>query len=155
MSRSIGDWDAGEVGVVPDPLVDIIDINDVRKKVLEQLNGAENGSCPGDTKEVEIDASGETKTTDSMCVKYSAKDIKVFAVSATDRLLDYVPEDIIAKYVAIGLYNRQELTTEEGTRTPHPLTACENLIYTAANGWQNDKGGRYRDDIAIAIADLG
>jgi serine/threonine protein phosphatase PrpC len=151
MSRSIGDWDAGEVGVVPDPLVAILDINDIKQQVLEKLNG----SCNNESKEVEIDASGETKDSDSKCVQYSDKDIKVFAISATDGLLDYVPEDIIAKYVAKGLYDRNEMATEEGTRTPHPLTACENLIYTAANGWQNDKGGRYRDDIAIAVADLG
>jgi hypothetical protein len=152
MSRSIGDWDAGEVGVVPDPLVDIMDINDIKNKVLEKLN---TGSCADGEGEVEIDASGEAKATDSQCVQYSEKDIKVFAISATDGLLDYVPEDIIAKYIAKGLYDRSEIETEDGKRTPHPLTACENLIYTAANGWQNDKGGRYRDDIAIAVADLG
>lgn len=150
MSRSIGDWDAGEVGVVPDPLVDIMDINDIKKSVLEKLNSA----CSDTVKRVEIDASGEAKATGSECLQYTENDIKVFAISATDGLLDYVPEDIIAKYVARGLYDRNELTTEEGSRKPHPLTACENLIYTAANGWQNDKGGRYRDDIAIAVADL-
>ena len=30
----------------------------------------------------------------------------------------------------------------------------EDLIYAAAQGWQKDKGGRYRDDIAIAITEL-
>lgn len=145
MSRSIGDWDAGEVGVVPDPVVDILDIGDIKKTVLAKLN----------SEEVEIDASGETKATNAQCLEYSEKDIKVFAISASDGLLDYVEEDTIAKYVAIGLYSREEIKTEEGARIPHPLTACEKLIYTAANGWQNDKGGRYRDDIAIAIADLG
>ena len=153
MSRSIGDWDAGEVGVVPDPLVDILDINDIRKAVLKKMNGAE--TCTHSEKEVDINANGEVKATDSQCAQYSEKDIKVFAISATDGLLDYVPEDIIVKYVARGLYSREEIATENGTISPHPLTACENLIYTAANGWQNDKGGRYRDDIAIAVADLG
>ena len=150
MSRSIGDWDAGEVGVVPDPVVDILDVGDIKQTVLTKLN-----SCASGVKEVEIDASGETKATNTQCLEYSEKDVKVFAISASDGLLDYVDEDTIAKYVAIGLYSREEIKSEEGTRTPHPLTACENLIYTAANGWQNDKGGRYRDDIAIAIADLG
>ena len=153
MSRSIGDWDAGEVGVVPDPLVDILDINDIRRAVLNKLNGPD--TCADGAKEVELDANGEAKAAGSQCVQYGEKDIKLFAISATDGLLDYVPEDIIVKYVARGLYSREEIATEDGTRTPHPLTACENLIYTAANGWQNDKGGRYRDDIAIAVADLG
>jgi serine/threonine protein phosphatase PrpC len=29
MSRSIGDWEAGKVGVIPDPIVDVIDIDQV------------------------------------------------------------------------------------------------------------------------------
>jgi len=35
-----------------------------------------------------------------------------------------------------------------------PLLACEDLIYAAAQGWQEDKQGRYRDDIAISVTDL-
>lgn len=27
MSRSLGDWDAGEVGVIPDPIVNVVDLN--------------------------------------------------------------------------------------------------------------------------------
>ena len=157
MSRSIGDWDAGNVGVIPDPLVDIMDINDIKKNILDRLNGSENGSCVDGVKELEVDpASGETS--DSQCFKYTEKDIKVFAISATDGLLDYVPEEMIAKHVAKGLYRtgvEGKESAKQGAQTTHPLTACENLIYTAASGWQQDKGGRYRDDIAIAVADLG
>uniref|UniRef100_A0A7S1GLU4 PPM-type phosphatase domain-containing protein n=1 Tax=Cyclophora tenuis TaxID=216820 RepID=A0A7S1GLU4_CYCTE len=29
MSRSIGDWEWGDVGVIPEPLVDIVDLKDV------------------------------------------------------------------------------------------------------------------------------
>ena len=155
MSRSIGDWDAGHVGVIPDPLVAILDINDIRAKVLKKLNGAD-GTCSA--KEIEVDpASREATEQDSQCVKYTEKDIKVFAISATDGLLDYVPEETIAKHVAKGLYNSTaagETETEDGVHTAHPLTACEDLIYAAAQGWQEDKQGRYRDDIAIAITDL-
>jgi serine/threonine protein phosphatase PrpC len=157
MSRSIGDWDAGNVGVIPDPLVDIMDINDIKKNVLERLNRSENGSCDSGAKEVEVDpASGETKAAESQCVNYSENDIKVFAVSATDGLLDYVPEQAIVEHVAKGLYNTAADTgnPKGGPHTKHPLTACENLIYTAANGWQEDKGGRYRDDIAIVYTAL-
>lgn len=53
-------------------------------------------------------------------------------------------------HVAKGLY----ATTQDGQDASHPLLACEDLIYAAAQGWQDDKGGRYRDDIALAIADL-
>ncbi|KAL3800323.1 hypothetical protein HJC23_003619 [Cyclotella cryptica] len=157
MSRSIGDWDAGNVGVIPDPLVDIMDINDIKKNIIERLNGLGNGACEVGVKEVEVDpANGETS--ESQCVQYTENHIKVFAISATDGLLDYVPEETIAKHVAKGLYKtgvEEKENAKNGPQTTHPLTACENLIYTAASGWQQDKGGRYRDDIAIAVADLG
>jgi len=128
MSRSIGDWDAGSVGCVPDPIVDVLDMNEIKRGVLLSLN-----------KSVEIDDGGES------CVAYSEDNIKVFAVSATDGLLDFMNIETIAFHAAKGLYDG---------KNSHPLLACEDLIYAAANGWQKDKGGRYRDDIAIAIADL-
>jgi len=142
MSRSIGDWDAGAVGCIPDPVVDVFDIDVIKKHVLLSLKQ----SC--DVAEAEIDpSSGETKQND--CPNYTEDDVKIFAVSATDGLLDYLPLDTIASHVAKGLYGK-----DEGEEKVHPLIACEDLIYAAAQGWQNDKGGRYRDDIAISIADM-
>ena len=32
MSRSIGDWDAGRVGVIPSPIVDVVDLDQVVEK---------------------------------------------------------------------------------------------------------------------------
>jgi len=156
MSRSIGDWDAGEVGVIPDPLVDILDMKEIKKKVLEKMNE----TCNGDTKEVEIDpATGESSSSTAPCVTYTEKDVKIFAISATDGLLDYLPEQAIADHVAKSLYDTTVVDGEEGEangeqQATHPLLVCEDLIYAAAQGWQEDKGGRYRDDIAIAVADL-
>merc|ERR1739844_814644 len=72
-------------------------------------------------------------------------DVEVFAVSATDGLLDFIPVEEIAKTVANSLY------VKEG---PHPLSACESLITTAASAWWKAKNGRYRDDIAIAVSKL-
>lgn len=155
MSRSIGDWDAGAVGVIPDPLIDVLDAKEIKKRVLENLNEA----CRDDIQEVEVDpASGESAPI-KQCVKYTEKDLKIFAVSATDGLLDYLPEEAIIGHVAKGLYrtkiiNDEESNAEEKQETTHPLLVCEDLIYAAAQGWQKDKGGRYRDDIAIAVADL-
>ena len=156
MSRSIGDWDAGEVGVIPDPLIDILDINEIKKRVVDSLNEA----CNDKTEEVEIDpATGESVPSKGECVTYTEKDVKVFAVSATDGLLDYLPEQAIVNHIAKGLYettneNDEKGDTKEEQKSSHPLLACEDLIYAAAQGWQDDKGGRYRDDIAISVADL-
>lgn len=80
MSRSIGDWDAGEVGVIPDPLIDILDMTEIKRKILESLNG----TCNDKAGAVEIDpATGESKSA-GQCVTYSEEDVKIFAVSATD-----------------------------------------------------------------------
>jgi hypothetical protein len=69
-------------------------------------------------------------------------------------LLDYLPEQAIANHVAKGLYTKKVTSEKTEVEASHPLLACEDLIYAAAQGWQKDKGGRYRDDIAIAVADL-
>lgn len=145
MSRSIGDWDAGEVGVIPDPMIDILDMKEIKKKVLENLNN--DASCKDDTATKEIN--DEPSPVVDTCLTYTEKDVKIFAISATDGLLDYLPEQDIMRHAGKGLY---ETKGTEGTR--HPLLSCEDLIYAAAQGWEKDKGGRYRDDIAMAVVDL-
>jgi serine/threonine protein phosphatase PrpC len=148
MSRSLGDWDAGNVGVVPDPTIAILNIKDMKSKVIEKLNG----SCQDKTKEVEIDLATGESSPSSSCATYGENDVKVFSFAATDGLLDYLPENAIATHIAKGLYSTG--AGKEAEENIHLLTACEDLIYAAAQGWQEDKGGRYRDDIAISVADL-
>ncbi|KAL9181538.1 hypothetical protein ACHAXT_010343 [Thalassiosira profunda] len=150
MSRSIGDWDAGEVGVIPDPLIDILDVNDIKARVLETLNE----ECKAGAEQVEIDPASGDAVQSSQCVEYTEQDIKIFAVSGTDGLFDYLPGQTVANHVAKGLYDTAGSGDAESKGKTHPLLVCEDLIYAAAQGWQEDKGGRYRDDIAIAIADL-
>jgi len=133
MSRSIGDWAAAEKGVIPDPTVSVIDIENLVKGAQECSGLATVSDDTGETS-VHID--------DTSC---SGADIEVFAVSATDGLLDFMKLDDIAKTVAISLYEDD---------SPHPLSACESLISTAASAWWQAKNGRYRDDIAIAISKL-
>jgi len=126
MSRSIGDWDAGKLGVIPDPLVEVVDV----EKVLEERLGSTSSSSWG--------SSSSTDDNEN-------DDIHIFAVSATDGMMDYVDSSTIAVTLAESLFG------PDGT---HPLTACEKLITLAANGWQRAKQGRYRDDIAIAVSKI-
>lgn len=126
MSRSIGDWEAGKLGVIPDPLVDVIDIPAL---VEGQM------SC-GTIED------GES-TMGANCD--SADDVYVFAVSATDGMMDFASLEIVAETVAVSLY---------GKEGPHLLTALEQLIFMSAQGWQQSKGGRYRDDIAISVSQI-
>jgi serine/threonine protein phosphatase PrpC len=110
MSRSIGDWEVGKFGVIPDPIVDIIDIDQVVKDYSE-----------------------------------SDDDVCIFAVSATDGLMDYTTPEGIAKVLATSLYEKDG---------PHLMTALEQLIYVAASGWERSKRGTYRDDIAISVSEI-
>jgi hypothetical protein len=130
MSRSIGDWEAGKVGVIPDPIVDVIEI--------PNLVAAEgNMWC------VAVDENGDMNM--EYCVGDQVDDVYVFAVSATDGMFDFVDPSTVAETLALSLFD------EDG---PHPLTACEMLISIAASGWQRAKQGRYRDDIAIAVSTI-
>ena len=116
MSRSIGDWAAGKLGVIPDPIVDVIDIDQV---VNDQLKKGESLST-GD-------------------------DVYIFAVSATDGLMDYTTIEVVAQSLASSMYDKDG---------PHLFTALEQLIYLSAAGWEKDKRGTYRDDIAIAVSEI-
>ena len=114
MSRSIGDWEVGKLGVIPDPIVDIVDIEQV---VHDQLK---NGGINDD-------------------------DVYIFAVSATDGLMDYTTPEAVAQTVATSMYDKDG---------PHLLTALETQIYVSAAGWEKAKRGEYRDDIAISVSEI-
>jgi serine/threonine protein phosphatase PrpC len=128
MSRSIGDWEAGKLGVIPDPLVDVVDIPAL---VEAQMKCRASDPDGGIFVDAECDSDKD--------------DVYVFAVSATDGMMDFATPEIVANTVATSLYN------EDG---PHLLTALEQLIYMAAQGWEQSKQGRYRDDIAVVVSQI-
>ena len=150
MSRSLGDWTFGKIGVIPDPIVDVLSIPDVVQQELQKTR-AEASVCwtvdddgvvvrSLDNDSEECRAQNEPPLADE-----EADDVYVFAVSATDGMLDYVAKEGIAQVVAHSLFD---------DTAPHPATACELLVSTAAQGWEKYRQGRYRDDIAIAISVL-
>jgi serine/threonine protein phosphatase PrpC len=128
MSRSIGDWEVGKLGVIPDPIVQVLDVNAL---VETQLSD-----------ECEADADDGVR---AQCIVDATDDVHIFAVAATDGLMDFATPETIAQTVAASMYQ------PEG---PHLLTGLEQLIYLAAQGWEQSKQGRYRDDIAIAVSEL-
>jgi serine/threonine protein phosphatase PrpC len=137
MSRSIGDWEAGKLGVIPHPIVDVVNIPEL---VEEQLTSA------GDHCMVITMDPMDTTTISPECLESSdIDDVYVFAVSATDGLMDFATPELVAQTVATSLF------AQDG---PHLLTALEQLIYMAAQGWDQAKQGRYRDDIALVVAQL-
>jgi serine/threonine protein phosphatase PrpC len=119
MSRSIGDWDI--VGCIAEPIVDVLDVREL------VANAVANSAT----------------TNDETCV--AAEHVFVFAMSATDGMMDYLrPRDLAASF-ADSFYRRDG---------PHPLAVAEDLILKAAKGWNADMGGQYRDDIAVAASKI-
>lgn len=167
MSRSIGDWAAGKLGVIPDPIVDAFDLSDLVG--AELVNGSRASLAKGGVKasssgggtatlqkkktggEYVIELLGgnvmATKADDSRVTTHDDDndDVYIFAFCATDGMMDYLEPVDIAAVLGKALYD------EAGA---HPLTAAEHLVFAAANAWQQDKQGRYRDDIAIAVSTL-
>lgn len=134
MSRSIGDWAAGKLGVIPDPIVHVLDVDAV---VASQLNAAPPKQA---SSLFDIDITGRMSSSG-----VAEDDVYVFAVSATDGIMDYISEDQIAGVLAHSLFSPSGV---------HPISACEHLIFAAAQAWHQAKQGRYRDDISIAISVL-
>ena len=135
MSRSIGDWDAGEVGVIPDPLVDVLDLPELVQAHLTKTKASWM---------MVVDEQGEMKKKNKES-STADDDLYIFAVSASDGLLDYVEPEIISKLLAQSIAGDGDL---------HLLSACERLISIAATAWHHAKQGRYRDDISIAVSKI-
>lgn len=114
MSRSLGDWQAGALGVIPNPIV---------------------GTCKVD--QLVTDAMSNPQEGDD--------DVYIFSVSATDGLWDFLDVSDVARVVA-------EAFGSPSKEKQHVVTACERLVYAAANAWRLSKQGRYRDDITIAVS---
>ena len=140
MSRSLGDWECSRYGNIALPDVHTIPLNDILEQSVQNM-------CPwGKGEDIEEGAAQE-KGEQGTCP--SKDSIRIFVVAATDGLLDFVPPQDLVATLARSLYAS---TSDERTTTHpiHPTTACEKLIMQAAEGWYQDMGYDYRDDIAVA-----
>ena len=117
MSRSIGDWDM--IGVVAEPLVEVISLQDIVQCAEKDIE-----TC--------------------MAVSDDRTRANVFVVSATDGMMDYIDPQEIAESFANAFFQGGG----------HPLNVAEDLIFLAANGWETETRGTYRDDIAVAASVL-
>ena len=142
MSRSIGDWEAGKRGVIADPIVDVLDMNHLVSAALAGTHEKERCFVVDEQGDVDEDACISAEMDALMAEE---DDVHVFAVSASDGLMDFLEASEIAKILSPSLFH------DDGS---HPVSACELLIFAAANAWQDAKQGRYRDDIAIAVTTL-
>lgn len=125
MSRSIGDSQFSALGVIAEPVVDVIDL----KELLDQEKAAP----------VSSPANGNSGD--------AVDDICMFALCASDGMMIESIGDAekVASEVAPSLFN------DDG---PHPLTACHSLIVKSAAVWERRNKGKFRDDISIAVTVL-
>jgi serine/threonine protein phosphatase PrpC len=150
MSRSIGDWDAGRLGVIPNPLIQVLNIdNIVKEQLFNDSKSVLQKTSPipiAKQQEAVVDAAGNVVNTDATSINsLDNDDVYVFAVCASDGMMDYLPPGEIAQVLGHSLY------AEDGA---HPVAATEHLILSAASLWYHSKQGRYRDDIVIAVTTL-
>jgi serine/threonine protein phosphatase PrpC len=141
MSRSLGDWMVQ--GVIAEPIVDVIDLEQIQKSYSETCrlnNNKDNGGKTGNKQKCDT-----TIYPDS---------IRFFAVSMSDGMADYLEVDDVAVTLATSFYSHAAATDDDDSDEDiviyHPLTAAEKLIKKAASIWDADYGGQYRDDIALA-----
>jgi len=123
MSRSIGDWSVQ--GVIPDPIVDVLNVADLMDAAL--LTAKAN--CE----------EGEEKKEN--CDAIDAQSVGILAVSASDGMMDFLTPADIAHVMAASFFVEPN---------PHPHSAAEFLMRHAAEQWNKAYAGHYRDDITIA-----
>jgi serine/threonine protein phosphatase PrpC len=141
MSRSIGDWAAGQMGVIPDPIIQVLNIDEIVETVLSRK--LERPKTPAQSYIVDLLGSVLNMVQNSKPSNFD--DVYLLGVSATDGMMDYMQPDVIGQAMAMALFE------DAGA---HPITVAEHLIFEAAERWQRSKMGRYRDDIAISVSAL-
>jgi serine/threonine protein phosphatase PrpC len=134
MSRGIGDRPF--VGVIPDPLVHVVRIDDLLTRVLSSCANHSDERAS----EVAVSDLGEPQLMGQSSPRCDATNVRVLAVSATDGLIDYLSGADIAQ----ALFNHEM----------HVFSSARHLFHKAANSWNKDMGGSYRDDMALSVFEI-
>mmetsp|Transcript_38210 Transcript_38210/g.92928 ORF Transcript_38210/g.92928 Transcript_38210/m.92928 type:complete len:345 (-) Transcript_38210:60-1094(-) len=146
MSRSLGDWSVQ--GVIAEPIVDVIDLQQIQTSYLESCRLSSSSSKESNKQE--------------KCDSMAPDSIRFFAVSMSDGMADYLEVDDVAQTLATSLFASSTSIDGEdddddhntSPRNQHPLSAAESLIRKSAKIWDADYNGQYRDDIVVAAVTL-
>ncbi len=131
MSRVLGD--RHHTAVIADPSIEVIDLREMKEKVLQEYEKYRTQQC----QEVTIHTDGSNDPC-PLAEKPSA--VNFFVVSATDGVMDFLEPVEIAQTMAGYLFGNQG----------HPYLGMEDLLWRSTQMWQQH--GQYRDDMAIAYA---
>jgi serine/threonine protein phosphatase PrpC len=153
MSRSLGDWEAGVLGVIPDPIIHTINIPKLLRKEEEAvITETKQDNNNDDHHQCIVSSTGNTcEITDG-----NHGNITMFVVSGTDGLFDYVTPEIVAEEIASTILHPSIRSATKDDEFPlssmlNLIETCGKLVLTSANGWNEQSRGAYRDDIAIAV----
>ena len=136
MSRSLGDWYVQ--GVIAEPIVDVLHVNDL---IMKALSTHADTCSPSDNPNEQDNSNDGDK--EKYCDALDPRDVSIFAISASDGMMDELTPDYIGSIMAESFFDNES--------TVHPHSAAEHLVIQAAKGWHRFGQG-YRDDIAISAA---
>lgn len=135
MSRTIGDWQVQ--GVIAEPIVDVLNIATLVHQALTNHTEA----CQSEVS-YNVRHSATTRVKEEHdCPELDPRDIHIVAVSASDGMMDYLTPQEIASEMGVSFFAKNG---------KHPFVVAEYLILKAADGWDTENFGRYRDDIAMS-----
>ena len=117
-----------------EPIVDVLTLDEVVEQALSTYAKA-CGSKIEESEEFGDESNGSCHVVDE-------SDIHAFAASISDGMMDYLNTNDIGQALAEAFFDSEN--------SSHPHSAAENLITSAAMGWEGEFNGQYRDDIAIA-----
>ena len=139
MSRTIGDWKVQ--GVIAEPIVDVVNVAAIINQAIQNHTDACLAQASYNTRTYTY----YQETLEDVCKPLDPSQVHLFAYSASDGMLDYLEPHDIAHEIALSFFDKNG---------KHPFVAAEHLIITAAEGWDLESGGQYRDDITIAACKI-
>jgi len=124
MSRSLGDVEAGNVGVIATPEITTLNLLEIREEIAAKYAGAD------------------------------PDDIDLFVVVASDGIFDHVEPAEVARVLASALFRDGDGAPPPppGKDKWTLLMAVENIIMTASQRWLENLDQAYRDDISLAVS---
>ena len=135
MTRAIGD--AGSEAVIATPIVTVLKRQDMMQLVMELLLQTSAGSC----------VVKDTGSTDCQKIEFDSDKVDFFMYSATDGVLDYMETPELTQRVGDALMGGG------GGSSTHPFLLVRDILLECKYRWKVDSP-RYRDDMAIAVANI-
>lgn len=168
MSRALGDREA--IGVIADPTIVVWKISDAVKHVLDTFHGkgkrkpAYNNDIENTDGSIVLDSYGSNdansgtgrdelpagSTSSATTPKLTKENVRLFVVSVTDGITEFLSPEYMARPLAQALYEAQTPTK----KSVHALTAAEELIHGSSSCWDEKYKWNYRDDMTITVAEI-